>query len=268
MVDVLDIPVCRDDRIYPSGCRPIGSCKLENSLVQVTEKGQNIESQISIISHDLRTPLTVILGQAQLLLGAIEAEQKERAMKSAQAIIVSAKKMSGMIEDLTDATRHKTGRLSLLRQMLDLEQLVTDVIHGVAGALEVDRVRIEASEGLPLVMADKERLERILINLLTNALKYSAPNTEVTLRLEPQGNEVVISIMDWGVGISPEDLPNLFDEFYRSKRVQETGGLGLGLYIAKMLVEAHGGRIWVRSRLGIGSTFSFTLPVAGEAPPL
>lgn len=176
--------------------------------------------------------------------------------------------MSGMIEDLTDATRHKTGRLSLLRQMLDLEQLVTDVIHGVAGALEVDRVRIEASEGLPLVMADKERLERILINLLTNALKYSAPNTEVTLRLEPQGNEVVISIMDWGVGISPEDLPNLFDEFYRSKRVQETGGLGLGLYIAKMLVEAHGGRIWVRSRLGIGSTFSFTLPVAGEAPPL
>lgn len=266
MVELMSKPVCKEDGFCQTCYGSSAVRAAENPRRQGAREETEVENQLSIISHDLKTPLTVILGQAQLLIGAIEAEQKERAIRSAQAILVSAKRMGAMVEDLTDATLSKTGRLALSRQMLDLEQFIAEVTQRLAGALDMGRVRLVVSEKLPLVLADQDRLERILINLLANALKYSAPNSEVTVRLEWQDEEVVVSVMDWGVGISPEDLPHLFDEFYRSKRVEKTGGLGLGLYIAKMLVEAHGGRIWVRSRLGVGSTFIFTLPVGGEVP--
>ncbi len=129
--------------------------------------------------------------------------------------------------------------------------------------MDVSRIKVDIQSDMPQIAADPDRLERILMNLLTNALKYSALETEVLLRAEKTDGEVTVSVTDYGMGIPPEDLPHIFERFYQPTAGRKAGGLGLGLYISKMLVEAHGGRVGVESELGRGSTFWFTLPLAG-----
>jgi signal transduction histidine kinase len=122
---------------------------------------------------------------------------------------------------------------------------------------------VEAPTSLPLVLADPDRVERILTNLLTNALRYSDPETAVAVRLAEGAGEVIVSVVDRGRGIPSDEIPRLFERYYRGRAGQgERESLGLGLYITKGLVQAHGGRIWVESRVGEGSAFSFTLPIA------
>ncbi len=126
-----------------------------------------------------------------------------------------------------------------------------------------ERVRIEIDEVLPPVSANPEALERILANLVSNALKYSPADAEVSLGIERQGDEAVVSVRDRGIGIAADDLARLFERYYRAKGTRErSDSLGLGLYITKGLVEAQRGRIWVESEVGKGSTFCFTLPLA------
>ncbi|MBI4498160.1 MAG: ATP-binding protein, partial [Chloroflexi bacterium] len=149
---------------------------------------------------------------------------------------------------------------------LDLRAFLLDLKERLAGLAGAERIRLEAPAGLSPVLADPDRLERILMNLLGNALKYSAPDTEITVTLAQREREVVTAVKDHGPGIAPEDLPHLFQRYRRTQAAQaHQEGLGLGLYITKGLVEAHGGRIWAESQLGLGSTFSFTLPVLSEA---
>jgi signal transduction histidine kinase len=125
-----------------------------------------------------------------------------------------------------------------------------------------ERIRVTAAEDIPAVNADANRLERIMMNLLTNALKYSKAGTEIQVVLAHRAGEVTTTVRDEGPGIDPKDLPRLFDRFYRTESARRCEGLGLGLYITKGLVDAHGGRLWVESALDNGSAFSFTLPVA------
>ncbi len=113
-------------------------------------------------------------------------------------------------------------------------------------------------------MPTADRLERILTNLLSNALKYSDPGTPVWMQAQPLDGEVRIAVKDQGRGIAPEHVPHLFEKFYRADSSRKAEGIGLGLYITRLMVEAHGGRIWVESEVGKGSTFSFTLPIAPE----
>jgi len=129
---------------------------------------------------------------------------------------------------------------------------------------ERKRVENAVPEGLPEVLADPDRLDRILVNLVGNALKYSAAG--VTVSAAPEGDAVCVRVIDRGPGIAPDDLPRLFERFYRGAQ-REGEGLGLGLYIVRKLVEAHGGRVGVTSAPGAGSTFSFTLPVSGAGDP-
>lgn len=222
------------------------------------------EEYVYTISHDLRAPLTIIRGHAQLLQRVLEkAALKGPARASAEAIITGTKRMDAMIRDLVDSARLEFGELHLEKKPLDLKSFLADLLERMAEGVEgVERVRVEILENLPPVDADPDRLERIFLNLLTNALKYSPPDTEVLIRAEKVDREVMVSVSDQGVGISPEDLPHIFERFYQPRGGRKAGGLGLGLYITKMLVEAHGGRIWVHSELGKGSTFYFTLPLA------
>jgi len=128
--------------------------------------------------------------------------------------------------------------------------------------LETTRVQVEIPPDLPPVSADAARLERIFTNLLSNALKYSDPGTPVQVCVQPMSGEVSIAVKDQGQGIAPKDMPHLFEKFYRAGSSRKAEGIGLGLYVTKLMVEAHGGRIRVESEVGKGSTFSFTLPVA------
>ena len=145
---------------------------------------------------------------------------------------------------------------------MSLPSLLSSVLRTRLEPTARKRVRIEATDDLPTVTADPERIERVVANLLGNALKYSPPGKEVVVHVATDREGVVVSVVDRGVGILAEDLPRVFDRFYRAAKGRTTEGLGLGLYIARLVVEAHGGRIWVESPgPDQGSRFSFTLPL-------
>ena len=243
--------------------RVLGAVVTFTDITILHELQEQREDMLRTVSHDLRSPLAVVLGQAELLarrLGQVGLGEREQ--HGAQAIITNAQRMDAMIQDLIDAARQESGRLQLNYEPVDLGAFVLDLTRRQPGALPWERIRIEAPAGLPPVWADPARLERILVNLLSNALKYSDPGTEVTVRLAHRNGEVVTSVIDRGRGIAPEDQPRLFQRYFRTQAGgEQREGLGLGLYITKMLVEAHGGRIWVESEVGKGSTFSFSLPV-------
>ncbi len=230
---------------------------------EMRERQEQMETLLHGVSHDLRAPLTVVQGQAQILERM--AARPETVRRSAEAILTSALRMNSMIGDLVDSTRLQSGQLRLDLESLDLGAFVLKLEERLAGVVEVERIQLQAPEELPRVSADPNRLERILTNLLTNAQRYSEPGTPVTISLVRRGSEVVTSVSDRGPGIPPEERELLFQRFRQTHQVgQRREGLGLGLYITKMLVEAHGGRIWVESHVGEGSTFSFTLPVVGS----
>ena len=246
------------------GAELAGAVVTFTDITREHELREQLEDVLRAVSHDLRNPLAVVQGQAQLLLRAFDkAGITGPERKSAEAILSSAQRMNRMIQDLVDAARQEAGLLKLEREPVDLPAAVRGVLERLAPGLDSARIRVVAPAGLPPVWADPNRLERILTNLLSNALKYSAPASEVTVTLSQRNGEVITSITDRGPGIPPEELPHLFERYYRGPAARaEPEGLGLGLYITRQLVEAHGGRIWAESQVGVGSTFSFSLPIA------
>ncbi|MDO8689582.1 MAG: PAS domain S-box protein [Dehalococcoidia bacterium] len=243
--------------------RLLGAVSVLTDITPLRDLEESREDFISMISHDLRNPLAVIQGHAQALLRLLSKDGlsgNER--RSAEDILTSARRMNTMIQDLVDSVRLESGQLQLQMQSLALGPFVADLLARNGPAMEVGRIKTDLPSSLPSVNADRDRLERVMVNLLTNALKYSPASAEVRVKAEPADGDVVISVSDRGEGIAPEDLPRIFDRFYRTKGGRKPGGLGLGLFICKMLIEAHGGQIWVDSEPGKGSSFHFTLPTA------
>lgn len=216
-----------------------------------------------MISHDLRTPLTIIHGHMQLIEDAMQKAGLEEAVRiSIQAIRRGIERMTSMIQDLADMARGEGGQLQLKLEPVALSSYLPNLFERLATILDIQRVQTDLPPDLPPVQADYNRLDRIMTNLLSNALKYSDPGTPVLLRARRQDGEVVVTLSDVGQGIPPENMPHLFERFYRGKGARKAEGIGLGLYITRLLLEAHGGRIWVESAVGKGSTFAFSLPVA------
>ena len=246
--------------------RVIGAVASFSDITPLIELQQQRADILRAVSHDLRTPLNGVLGHAQLLERRLaNLEGADRAQAGARSIVASARQMDRMIQDLVDMAQQEQGELQLRRTAVELPALA-EKVKGVLGiSYDAGRLHIEAPESLPRVLADPDRLERILTNLFSNALKYSDPPAEVTVGFEQRGGELVTSVSDRGRGISAEDLPQLFRRYFRTTATSTRGGsLGLGLFITRTLVEAHGGRVWVESELGAGSTFSFSLPIAEE----
>lgn len=215
------------------------------------------------VAHDLRSPATIISGHLELLLEVLGPEAAyDKARTSIEALRRALQRMSAMVTDLTEVTLLDSGGIPLQREPVLLTRYLPELLQQNAGIIDPHRVITSLPGYLPPVLADQQRLERILMNLLINAVKYSAHNSPIHIRVYLQPGEVVVSVIDCGQGIPSDDLPHLFDRFFRSSYKRKGEGIGLGLYITKALVEAHGGRIWVESELEKGSTFSFTLPVA------
>jgi signal transduction histidine kinase len=166
-----------------------------------------------------------------------------------------------MIEDLVETARLEGGPLTLEKEGVNVAVFFRHLAASHAGVIDEERLRIDTAENLPEVPVDRHRLERILVNLLTNAQKYSPPESPVRLRAQPGEGEILLSVSDCGQGIAPEDQSHIFERFYRPEGSRRSDSVGLGLYITRMLVEAHGGRIWVESQPGKGTIFFFTLPV-------
>ena len=246
----------RDDAI-------IGVASTYTDITRLYELQEQREIYIHTISHDLRAPLAVMQGHAQVIQEYLQQQRINGILQSGtDAILRGAQRMNVMIQDLVDAARLEGGQLHLELQPVDLQTYLPDLLQRAAAAMETDRVRLDLPDDLPPVRADYNRLERIVTNLLSNALKYSDPGTPVHIRAHHVDGQVEVSLTDQGRGIDPEDLPHLFERFYRVKGERKAERIGLGLYITRMLVEAQGGLVRVKSEVGKGSTFYFTLPLA------
>ena len=234
-------------------------------ITRMYEMEKTREEVIRLISHDLRSPLTLILARAQMMERV--ADKPDAVRKNAMGIVLSARYMNIMISDLSDSFRIQSGKITLKRQVFDLAKFMSDCVERWLDAPETTRLKLDIEPNLPPVYADPVRLERILTNLTTNAFKYSTGDSEVLVeaaRYHDSDDQALISITDHGQGIAEDELPHIFKRYWRASEARERSeGMGLGLYICKELVEAHGGRIWVRSVQGQGSTFFFTVPFAG-----
>ena len=234
-------------------------------LAELRQLEEQREEFIRTISHDLRNPLTGLLGHAQVLRYLLRPRAgMEREMNSVEAIITAGKRMNSMIQDLVDSVRIESGRIELHQRPLSLQHLVSDLLERTGTPEDRARLRLDLDQSVPAVLADPERLERAIANLLTNALKYSPAGRPVMVRVSQDGGQAIISVADEGPGIDPEEQPHLFDRYYRGKMGQESEGQGLGLYIARLIVEAHGDRVWLESEKGKGSTFYLGLPMASS----
>ena len=238
---------------------------VSRDITELRELEQTREEFVQIIAHDLRNPLTVVMGNAHWLRRHLSDDDRQREAAMAERIELSARRMAAMIQDLVDSSRLERGQLELDKAPTDLAQLVVDVAARIGSPGDQARLRVEAPERLPPALVDVERVERTIVNLVANALKYSAADRPVVIKVEARDGQAVVSVADQGVGIASEDLSRIFQRYYRATPVRRREGLGLGLYIARLLVEAHGGRIWVESQPGVGSTFSFALPLAGDS---
>ncbi|HEY3109524.1 MAG TPA: ATP-binding protein [Chloroflexota bacterium] len=217
---------------------------------------------ISLVGHELRNPIASLKGYAQLM--------QRRAVYNSEAvetIVRQTNRLNRLVGDLLDASRLEAGRLELRRTEVELVSRLRGVVEAVGELSDQHQIALEAPEQPVVGWWDRDRLEQIMDNLLGNAIKYAPDGGRVDVRVEDRGDEVLISVADQGSGIAPESLPYLFERFYRAPDAAEgpVKGIGLGLYVCKGLVEAMGGRIWVESELGRGSTFGFNLP--REEPP-
>jgi signal transduction histidine kinase len=217
---------------------------------------------VSMISHELRTPLTSIKGYSRTLL-AEDATWDEQTRREFLTIISEeSDKLAELVENLLEMSRIEAGRLPITREPMLLWRFCTEVVERIAKHYPHIKFECSVNSELPLVEADPRRVEQVLVNLLHNAAKYSRAETVRVAASYGGGAEVMVSVEDNGIGIPQEHLPRIFDKFYRVERDQGDAatGTGLGLAIVKALVEAQGGRIWVHSKVGEGTTFYFTLP--------
>lgn len=231
---------------------------------RVEEEQARLQRALSIVAHDLRGPVTILRGYAQLLQrwAKLPPEQRE---KLPHAVEEATRRLERQTNDLLDASRIGAGRFTIRRRQMDLAKLVRRVAEGIQATTARHQIRVDAPAEL-IGSWDEDRLTQVLGNLIDNAVKYSPSGGEIRVRLERRDGEVLLSVEDQGLGLTQEELATIFQPFRRGVRGEKPEGLGIGLYITKGIVEAHGGRIWAESPgPSKGSTFFVSLPVTPEA---
>jgi signal transduction histidine kinase len=217
---------------------------------------------VASVSHELRTPLTPIKGFLMTLLREDRDFAQDRRREYYKLMLMQSQRLERLIEDLLEVTRLEAGAGLVDATAIDAVDLVRQVVDRFTSEDPDRTVHVVAPDHAVYCRGDWMRIDQVLGNLLSNALRYAPPHEPVEVRLVPQGREVVFEVRDWGPGIPIDEQSRIFERFHRVGHymTREPGGAGLGLYLAKRLVEAMGGRIWVSSRLGHGSVFSFALP--------
>ena len=256
----------------------IENAKLYTEQVEARRKVEDLsrlkDEFLSIASHELRTPVTSIKGYTQLAKMLIKEGDLNTSEEYLDIALDQIDRMSRLILELLDVSRIETGRLEIRREIIAWSQFVRDVVHRHHTAVSDRRFHVSVPDDGKLVTGDRDRLEQVLGNLLENAVKYSPDGSDVTVTVDDRGESLVTAVCDRGIGIPADELGQVFERFHRGRQVSSTnyGGLGLGLYITKQIVERHGGSIWVESKEGQGTSFFFSLPasesqVGGALPP-
>lgn len=220
---------------------------------------------VANVSHELRTPLSNIKGYAETLLhGALE--DKINAKDFTSIIFRESDRLAKLLDDLLDLSKIESGKMKIVFMPTNLGNALTRVFEILKKSADDKRIKIEMAvpKDIPKVLADESRLTQVMLNLLDNAIKFTPENGSIKISASKTDGFVRTDINDTGVGIPDKDLPRIFERFYRVDKAhsRELGGTGLGLSIVKHIVQSHGGDVWVKSALGEGSTFSFTIPAA------
>jgi PAS domain S-box-containing protein len=223
------------------------------------------DEMIGIVSHDLRNPVAAVKMLSRSMLNNFT-DMSSPAMENIALMSQAADQMDALIRDLLDVSRLDSGNLKLQLEAIDPVLLVRDALRTLVPLAAEKKISIEnsISGSLPSVLADVDRVQQVLSNLVGNALKFTAPGGKIEISATAQSHEVTISVRDNGRGIAADQLPHVFERYWQSARTDKHGA-GLGLPIAKGIVEAHGGRIWIESAIGLGTTASFTLPIASNS---
>jgi PAS domain S-box-containing protein len=228
----------------------------------ITERKQ-LENQkdefISVASHELKTPITTIKGYSEILKMKFKNPEAQRYIEK---ITTEIDRLTSLINDLLDVSRIQRGKLSLKKEKWSLNQTIVELIEDMQNISPTHKLIFENGSDLQ-VEADKHRISQVLINLISNAVKYSPQSKEVIITTQSGKKETIISVKDFGIGISPRDRSKIFEPFYQARNNirRSFQGLGLGLHISNEIVLSHGGKLWVDSQRGQGSTFSFSLPL-------
>jgi two-component system phosphate regulon sensor histidine kinase PhoR len=238
-----------------------GSLLLVQDLTRLRRLETVRRDFVSNLSHELRTPLASLRALAETLQdGALD--DPPAALRFVDQIQVEVDALTQMVNELLELSKIESGRFALDRSPVAAYDLLASASQRMQ--LQAERanlvLRVECANDLPTVQIDAQRLEQVLVNLIHNSVKFTRPGGEIVLFAEPDEGSVRFAVRDTGLGIPADEVPRIFERFYRVDRSRAGNGTGLGLSIAKHIVEAHGGRIWAESREGAGSTFYFTIP--------
>ncbi len=239
-----------------------------NAMAEAVEENERLRRQmVADIAHELRTPLTVAQGNLEAMIDGVAPLSREQV----EVVHGEVVHLGRLVADLRDLSLAESGKLTLEPRAVDVAEVVRAQVGNFSAQEKAQGVTLayDAPAGLPAVMADPDRLGQVLDNLLSNALRYTQAGGLVRVEARRDGSNVLVLVKDTGNGIPPDEIPHLFERFYRAdrSRSRSTGGTGLGLSITKHLIEAHGGKVWAESEVGKGSTFYFTLPIAEQRQP-
>jgi signal transduction histidine kinase len=239
---------------------------LQKEKIQTRELQEETRARgmfIDVLAHELKTPLTPILASTGMLNDLLRNNKGVQGRLAAN-VFTSAQVLSNRLDELLEVARYSRGTFKLKREPVETGKYLNAVISRFKPSIDQrgQTLKVEIAQDLPVVEIDQSRFEQVLINLLSNASKFSPQNGHVTFRSRMQGDDLLVEVQDDGIGISTEESLRIFQPYHRVEQDRlKFPGLGLGLAVAKQIAEAHGGRIWIDSELGHGSTFSVTIPV-------
>jgi signal transduction histidine kinase len=244
-----------------------GSYQGEGIVTRQRELERMQSEYLAKACHELRTPLFSIQGAAGWLRDG-KVPDAETRREFLDIIYRESQRLGKLVNDLLDISAAECGGLRIDPQPMSLGEAVLQSIAALEGMARERGVTIETDlpATLPAIVADRGRVEQVLTNLVSNAVKFSREGGKIVVKVEDEGDDLLVQVRDGGIGIPAEAIPRVFERFYRvsGSMTPSPGGTGLGLYIAKQIVEGHGGRIWAESEPGRGSTFGFTLPLHNE----
>jgi len=227
-------------------------------LERLKELNARKDEFIALASHELRTPLTSMDAYLQILLRLVNEEKAKTMLEKA---IMQSRKLNHLISDLLDVSKIEAGKLVLNYAEFDICRLLEEAVDLISRANDNVHITIDSAFNSLTIKADQYKIDQVIVNLLTNAIRYSKEIKHIDIILKADDEFVIIGVKDQGLGISPDQFKNIFSKFYRVQNSDSTKGLGLGLYLCDQIITQHNGEIWVESEIGKGSTFWIKLPM-------
>ncbi|MGN6801744.1 MAG: PAS domain-containing sensor histidine kinase [Ginsengibacter sp.] len=233
-------------------------------ITEIRELLRQKDEFLGIASHELKTPVTSIKAYGQVLQTIFERKQDYTAVAALQKMDAQINKLTGLISDLLDVTKIQAGKIVFNEENFDLSNQISDIVYELQLTTQKHQIIKRLEPGI-VVNGDKERISQVVINFITNAIKYSPDADKIEVQLYKNGDKIITSVKDFGIGIAPEVQNHIFEQFYRVSAAHSTiPGLGIGLYISSEIAKRIGGNIWVESKVKEGSTFYFSIPEKKE----